>query len=184
MQAQKQANKEHESIRLFENELLERLSHVHPIIPLLLWSPVAAWLLWRGVALYDIPVATVLALIVAAIFTWTITEYTLHRFMFHFPAKSDLGKRFVFLFHGNHHEDPKDKTRLVFPPAGSIPIMVGLYLLFGLVVPQSKQINTKRTETPPKQNSQTHIQTHTYTGIHTHRYTTNQSCTNKQEQKQ
>lgn len=131
-----QAQKEHESIRLFENELLERLSHVHPIIPLLLWAPIAAWLLWRGVAVYDIPVPTIVALVAAAFVAWSFTEYSLHRFMFHFPAKSELGKRFVFLFHGNHHDDPKDKTRLVFPPAGSIPIMFGLYLLFGLIVPQ------------------------------------------------
>jgi sterol desaturase/sphingolipid hydroxylase (fatty acid hydroxylase superfamily) len=131
-----QAQKEHESIRLFENELLERLSHVHPIVPLLLWAPVAAWLLWRGIAVYDIPVTTIIALVAAAFVAWSLTEYSLHRFMFHFPAKSELGKRFVFLFHGNHHDDPKDKTRLVFPPAGSIPIMIGLYLLFGLVVPQ------------------------------------------------
>ena len=40
-----------------------------------------------------------------------------------------MGKWLVFLFHGNHHEDPKDKTRLVMPPAGAIPIMAVLYLL-------------------------------------------------------
>lgn len=131
-----QSPKPHQSIRLFENELLERLSHVHPITPLLMWAPIAAWLLWRGFAVYQLPGLPVLAIALAGGLVWTLSEYCLHRFLFHFKARSKAGKWLVFLFHGNHHEDPKDKTRLVMPPAGAIPIMAVLYLLFGLVIPQ------------------------------------------------
>ena len=131
-----QPEKQHQSIRLFENDLLERLSHVHPITPLLMWAPIAAWLIWRSLETYQLPAAPVAAIALAGAFIWTLSEYCLHRFLFHFPAKSKLGKWLVFLFHGNHHEDPKDKTRLVMPPAGAIPIMAALYLLFGLVIPQ------------------------------------------------
>ena len=42
-----QHGKAHQSIRLFENDFLERLTHVHPIVPLLFWAPVVVWLLWR-----------------------------------------------------------------------------------------------------------------------------------------
>jgi dihydroceramide fatty acyl 2-hydroxylase len=126
---------QHQSIRLFENDLLERLSHVHPITPLLFWGPVVAWLLWRSLAVHDLPPAQVLLLAPAGVFTWTLTEYCLHRFLFHYPARSRAGKWLVFLFHGNHHEDPRDKTRLVMPPAGAIPIMAVIYLLFSLVIP-------------------------------------------------
>ena len=125
----------HDSIRLFENDLLERLSHVHPITPLLFWGPVACWLLWHGVTAHDLGAAMVAALAVAGLFTWTFTEYLLHRFLFHFPARSRIGKWLVFLFHGNHHDDPKDKTRLVMPPAGAIPIMAVLYLMFNALLP-------------------------------------------------
>lgn len=127
---------EHQSIRLFENDTLERLSHVHPITPLVFWAPVAAWLLWRSVSLHGFGALALLAMAVAGLLAWTLAEYCLHRFVFHFPAKSKLGKWFVFIFHGNHHHDPKDKTRLVMPPAGGIPIMALLYLGFGLVIPQ------------------------------------------------
>ena len=34
-----QPDTKHQSIRLFENDLLERLSHVHPITPLVMWAP-------------------------------------------------------------------------------------------------------------------------------------------------
>jgi sterol desaturase/sphingolipid hydroxylase (fatty acid hydroxylase superfamily) len=124
-----------QSIRLFENDFLERLTHVHPIVPLLFWGPVAVWLGWRSLYLHQLPPASVLGIGVLAILTWTLTEYCLHRFVFHYRAKSAIGKRLVYLFHGNHHDDPRDKTRLVMPPAGAIPIMAALFLLFGLVIP-------------------------------------------------
>ena len=87
--------------------------------------------IWRSFSTYALPVWPVVGIALAGAFTWTISEYCLHRFLFHFPARSRLGKWLVFLFHGNHHEDPKDKTRLVMPPAGAIPIMAVLYLLAG-----------------------------------------------------
>lgn len=48
---------------------------------------------------------------------WTITEYTLHRFVFHAPivSTSNLYLRFHYLMHGQHHKFPLDKGRLVFP---------------------------------------------------------------------
>jgi sterol desaturase/sphingolipid hydroxylase (fatty acid hydroxylase superfamily) len=136
MQPSTQNSSEHQSIRLFENDVLERLSHVHPITPLLFWSPVAGWLLWRSVTLHGFGVEAILAMAAAGVFAWTLAEYVLHRFVFHYPARSKLGKWLVFLFHGNHHHDPRDKTRLVMPPAGGVPIMAALYLFFGLFIPQ------------------------------------------------
>ena len=58
-----QHSREHQSIRLFENEFLERLSHVHPITPLLMWGPITAWLFWRSVAVYQLPIWPLLMVI-------------------------------------------------------------------------------------------------------------------------
>jgi sterol desaturase/sphingolipid hydroxylase (fatty acid hydroxylase superfamily) len=101
-----------------------------------MWAPISAWLLWRSFSLYELSALPVLLIALAGVFIWTLSEYCLHRFLFHFPASNKASRWLVFLFHGNHHEDPKDKTRLVMPPTGAIPIMAVLYLLFGLFIPQ------------------------------------------------
>ncbi len=37
-----------ETIPLFENPLLERLTHIHPATPAVLFLPIAGWFLWQG----------------------------------------------------------------------------------------------------------------------------------------
>jgi dihydroceramide fatty acyl 2-hydroxylase len=130
-----EANRTESSVRLFQNDLLEALTHVHPLVPLLFWGPVAAFLLWRSVAVHDLPAGGLVAIGALALFVWTLTEYCLHRFVFHFPAQSRAGKYLVFLFHGVHHATPRDKTRLVMPPAGGILLLIVLYQIFRLLVP-------------------------------------------------
>jgi dihydroceramide fatty acyl 2-hydroxylase len=124
-----------QSVRLFRNDFLEALTHVHPIVPLLFWGPVAAFLLWRSLAVHGLPLPEVLATGALGLVVWTLTEYCLHRFVFHYPAQSRVGKYLVFLFHGVHHAAPRDKTRLVMPPAGGIIVMLALYQIFRLAVP-------------------------------------------------
>lgn len=123
-----------ESARLFDNPLLEAMTHVHPITPLLMWSPFCVWLFVKsfekGITLPGFIVAMVSAFIV-----WSFTEYAVHRYLFHFPAKSKFGKRIIFLFHGIHHDYPDDATRLVMPPVPALFFMVLFYALFSAIVP-------------------------------------------------
>ena len=123
------------SVRLFSNNFLESLTHVHPIVPLVFWSPVIVFLIWHSLTALDLSVMNVAAMAVPGLLVWTFVEYTFHRFVFHYRATSALGKWLVYLFHGVHHDDPSDKTRLVMPPAGAVIIMATLWALFGLVLP-------------------------------------------------
>jgi dihydroceramide fatty acyl 2-hydroxylase len=124
-----------QSVRLFRSDFLEALTHVHPLVPLLFWGPVAAFLLWRSLAVHGLSPPDVLAIGALGLFVWTLTEYCLHRFVFHYPAQGRIGKYLVFMFHGVHHAAPRDKTRLVMPPAGGIILMAVLYQIFRLAVP-------------------------------------------------
>ena len=124
-----------ESIRLFENDFLESLSHVHPIMPLVVWTPIILFLFYRAATVDMLTAVNFVALFFIGILVWTLTEYLLHKYVFHFNAKSKIGKRFVFMFHGLHHDDPQDPTRLVMPPVPAILIVSVLWQIFALVVP-------------------------------------------------
>ena len=130
--------KNHQSSRLFENNLLEALTHVHPIIPLLLWTPVSAFFLYQAIWVDKLTLTELISWAFIALLVWTLTEYVLHRFVFHFEAKSDFGKWLIYLFHGIHHDEPDDPTRLVMPPFPAVVIMTMLYFLFSLLVPSNK----------------------------------------------
>lgn len=126
---------EKESLRLFENRALEALTHVHPIVPLVFWSPVVIYFLGQAAGEEDLGAGALGVIALVAFASWTFVEYVAHRFLFHFNARSAASKYLVFLFHGVHHADSQDKTRLVMPPAGAMLIMSLLWWIFSLVVP-------------------------------------------------
>jgi hypothetical protein len=92
------------SVRLFESDWLERLSRVHPLTPLLVWAPVIAWLLGRSLVVDRLDAGTVAWLGAAGLLCWTLTEYLVHRFLFHLRPRSRAAQRLVFIVHGVHHE--------------------------------------------------------------------------------
>lgn len=122
--------KPRESVRLFENDLLEKLSHVHPITPLVLWTPVVGYLTYRAVAVNSISPSILALLSASGLLFWTFFEYCLHRFVFHWNTQNKYAKHFVFIMHGVHHETPQDPSRLVMPPAPGILLATLLYFLF------------------------------------------------------
>ena len=109
-----------ETIPLFENPWLERLSHIHPLTPVVVFTPIIGWFLWQGAA--DRSLAVVIGLVAAGLFIWTFTEYSLHRWVFHYQPTSKWGQHIHFLVHGIHHDYPRDSTRLVMPPPVSLPL--------------------------------------------------------------
>lgn len=122
--------KPYPSIRVFQNPYLEKLTHVHPIIPLVLWAPIISFLFYRSLTTLGFSVSAVAGLTAFGLGSWTISEYVLHRFVFHFKPHGPFQERLQFLMHGLHHDDPKDPTRLVMPPAGSLILGVILFTIF------------------------------------------------------
>ncbi len=124
------------SIRIFKNPILEWTTHVHPIVPLLVWVPFIFFLYYRSMINNQYTTGQYVTWFLIGMSVWTLTEYILHRFVFHFPAKNKISKRFVFLFHGLHHDDPQDPTRLVMPPVPAILIVFLLWHFFDLFLPK------------------------------------------------
>lgn len=118
------------NIRLFKNPLLERLTYVHPAAPLLIWGPVVAFCFSVGIDRGAISVGLSLALALAGLFFWTLAEYVLHRWVFHFEPRNKIEARIAFLIHGIHHDDPNDARRLLMPPVAAVLIALVFYGLF------------------------------------------------------
>ena len=128
-----------ESPRLFENSFLEFFSKVHPVTPLVVFVPVIAGLLYFALESRGLSIGATAGLFAFGLLIWTLVEYAMHRFFFHYEPKTRIGKRIHFLVHGAHHDYPQDANRLVAPPAFSIPVAAIFYLpflgIFGRLAP-------------------------------------------------
>ena len=130
---QSQVENKDEPIRLFKSDFLEFFTHISPIAVLVIWVPVVAYFIYRGIAIQRASAGTMIFGILLGLFLWTFAEYTLHRFLFHFKPRNAWQERLSFLMHGVHHAQPRDKTRLVMPPAVSIPLALVFLGLFHLI---------------------------------------------------
>lgn len=117
--------------RMFQSDLIEKFSRVHPATPFVAYVPLLAWVLYRSVVRPEAPIPlTIAGLVATGLVTWTLTEYLLHRYVFHWVNDTAWGKRVHFLLHGVHHDFPNDKDRLVMPLGASIPMAILFYVLF------------------------------------------------------
>lgn len=118
--------------QMFETPLIERFSRIHPATPFVFWLPVLAYAGYHGVH-QGVGVGAFAGLFFLGILVWTFTEYTLHRWVFHFSGPRPWQKRMFFVLHGVHHDFPQDSDRLVMPLGASIPLGALFYVLFRLV---------------------------------------------------
>jgi sterol desaturase/sphingolipid hydroxylase (fatty acid hydroxylase superfamily) len=126
-------NHDETPIRLFKSDFMEFFTHISPIVVIIIWLPVVVAMLLLPSGAGTTPTAILIGGWALGLFLWTLAEYLLHRFVFHFPPKSPRMERITFLFHGVHHAQPQCKTRLVMPPVVSIPLAALFYGLFWLV---------------------------------------------------
>ena len=140
-----------ESVRMFRNDLLERTTYVHPLVPHLIYVPIVIALLWIS----TLSVGATVLYFALGLLMWTFLEYLLHRFAFHAPdeimkethrvsAGLELDQPVIpelptlrhviyFIFHGIHHEYPSDSRRLVMPPVASIPMGIVAWFIFSAI---------------------------------------------------
>jgi dihydroceramide fatty acyl 2-hydroxylase len=117
---------------MFRSSLLDRFTRVHPAVPVLIYLPVIIILFVTGVERLGLLAAA--ALTAGGYAFWTLTEYWLHRIVFHFEPEDGIGARLHWMIHGVHHDHPNDPMRLVMPPSASIPLAIVFYALFWLVL--------------------------------------------------
>jgi len=122
---------------MFKSDFLESLSKVHWTVPLYIFVPVIGYCSYKYFDLMGPNILGYIGLFAFGLFIWTITEYVMHRFVFHYhpSEKLEWAQRLHFIMHGVHHDYPSDAKRLVLPPSLSIPLSTGFFFLFKWLLP-------------------------------------------------
>jgi len=123
-----------DSVRMFKSDFLEAFSKVHYTVPLYIFIPVIGYCIYRSTQT-DLQFWQYPLVMLAGIFIWTLVEYVMHRYVFHFELPGKWGARLHFVIHGVHHDYPSDRMRLVMPPSLSIPLALLFFFLFKWLIP-------------------------------------------------
>lgn len=123
---------------MFESAALDRLTRVHHRVPVAIFAPAIAAL--GALAVSRLGVAQALALALGGWVAWTLTEYWVHRVVFHFEPEDGIGARLHWMVHGVHHDHPNDPLRLVMPPAVSVPLAAASLALFWLALGRDRAL--------------------------------------------
>lgn len=116
--------------RIFKNPLLEMLTKTRPWVIFLIYIPTNITLVIYASLQFDYGLKMIAVLFFLAMICWTLFEYLVHRFLFHFETNHTIGRRLVYIFHENHHDFPRDKSRLFMPPVPSILMSLIVFFLF------------------------------------------------------
>jgi sterol desaturase/sphingolipid hydroxylase (fatty acid hydroxylase superfamily) len=114
--------------KLFKNQYLEYLTKTNPVVIWSIYMPVIIFMLYYCNAAAGMDLVAIAAVFFSGMFFWTLFEYLIHRFAFHFIAESKRAMKIVYIIHGNHHEYPRDKERLFMPP---VPSLILASFIFG-----------------------------------------------------
>jgi sterol desaturase/sphingolipid hydroxylase (fatty acid hydroxylase superfamily) len=67
-------------------------------------------------------ITSILFLCLTGVLSWGLIEYLLHRVVFHFDARSEKGRNFIYTMHLSHHSNPKTMDDLFTSLRVSLPI--------------------------------------------------------------
>ena len=119
--------------RLFKNQYLEYLTKTHPLVIWGIYIPILGFMLYFSATTLAFSILQIGLSFLAGMFCWSLFEYAMHRFVFHFFAESERAKKIVYVIHGNHHEYPRDKERLFMPPVPSLLLSSTVFSLMYLI---------------------------------------------------
>src|SRR5437588_12231725 len=122
-----------DTVRMFESDFMEFFSRVHPATPLVLYLPVVGYMLYLALWRQKLSFLVVAGFFLLGVLLWTLLEYVIHRYVFHYEPKTRVGKRLHYIIHGVHHDYPNDARRLVMPPSISVPLAFLFYGMFLLI---------------------------------------------------
>ena len=121
-------------IRVFNNRFLEVLTKSSPLIALAAYSPFIILFSFINYKQNILSFSTSLIIGLGGLISWTLFEYLIHRYIFHFINDSKIVQKIHFFIHGIHHQSPRDQERLIMPPLPGLIILSVFFILFKLIL--------------------------------------------------
>jgi sterol desaturase/sphingolipid hydroxylase (fatty acid hydroxylase superfamily) len=118
---------------LFRNKYLEYFTKSHPLAIWSIYFPLIIFMFYYSLEVIKPGKINTILVFSGGILFWTFFEYVMHRFAFHYISENEKLMKIVYIFHGNHHQYPRDKQRLFMPVVPSIVISSFIYSLMYLV---------------------------------------------------
>ena len=119
---------------MFDNPIIELLSRSNPFVITILHLTLISSILYYGLVNFNVVIYIQILLFLLGIFAWTLAEYVIHRFIFHWRSKNRILKVLHYALHGYHHENPSDSKHLFMPPLPVIFISFLLFTFFFLLI--------------------------------------------------
>jgi len=115
--------------RLFKSPILEALSKTSFWLTFTFYPTLIALILYVNTLVNDYSVSKTIMLYISGLLIWSLVEYLMHRYLFHWADESKLVKKLTYTLHGIHHDFPKDEERLFMPP---VPGLIIVSLMFSV----------------------------------------------------
>jgi sterol desaturase/sphingolipid hydroxylase (fatty acid hydroxylase superfamily) len=125
------------SKQLFDNPLLEKLTHTHIAIPVTMFLVSGAILGYYAFTHTNLENWVIGCLFISGAIIFTFVEYWVHRSVYHIEPTTEARAKFQYVAHGVHHEYPKDKTRLAMPPIIAAVAAITLFAVFFILMGES-----------------------------------------------
>jgi sterol desaturase/sphingolipid hydroxylase (fatty acid hydroxylase superfamily) len=126
--------------RLFQNPALETLTKTHPLVIWGMYLPVVVGLPVYASLNFEFNSTRIAVLFFLGIMFWTLFEYIMHRWVFHFISESERAQKIIYVLHGNHHHYPRDKERLFMPPIPSLILAVIVFSIMYLFMRENAYV--------------------------------------------
>lgn len=132
---EKQRMVEKNTVALFQNPVLEKLSHTNAFSVIATFIGLSLLILLYNLSSNSTKPIIQLLLYISGWLCFTLIEYVFHRFLYHSDHYKEE-EHWQYKIHGVHHDHPTHKDRLAMPLILALTLAFGFYVLFQLIMGQ------------------------------------------------
>lgn len=114
------------------NQKLDKFAKTNPLYYYFTFLSIIGYFLYSAIT-HGMPWYKLFFLIAIGLLIWSLVEYLMHRFVFHWQSSQRLIQIIHYLLHGIHHTYPRDVRASITPLVISIPLSIMFYFIFNLV---------------------------------------------------